>query len=143
MAMYVSEGEMSKLGDILTALATKIGTVAPSVPITVAKRVAIREGDSVPRIVIAPLTDEIVDEGFGGSNTWQYRVVVAYVTSGNLIYDDDLYAFLDVREAIRNELEDTTPGYDTKLEPASPQDLAALDAGYDASAMIVRIRNAE
>lgn len=135
---------MSVLGTILTAVKTRIETLTDEPPVSIRKRVNIKEGEVLPSIVVAPLGERVVDQGFGGHVTMEYRVGVALITAGNNVYDDDLLAYLDTWESIRKKVFDAGyAGYDVRLDEATQLDLTALSEGYDAGLMVLRVRSAE
>lgn len=124
---------------ILSALGTRVGTVATAPVPQLRQKLLALQGDTYPLLIVAPGANGEKYQGgtFGGGAFWAYPVTVAYVTAGNRTVATGLQAYLNLREAIRDVLfQPTLAGVASlvgvDINPQAVVDLQAyLTGNYD------------
>lgn len=124
---------MSVYWELLTGVKTSLASV-PMVPTVVIRdNFQVLDGEKMPLVVVTPgPTNETIRlQTFGKNIVYDYEVLVGYITKGNRVLEADMESYLNVREAIRNQLNQVgVPGlqkaWDTKIEVEEVNKFAAL-----------------
>lgn len=126
---------MSNYYNLLTAVQESIEVVFSNV---VLRRMLMKlESDSLPMVIVSPGKEgeKILSNQFCNNVIYVYPVTIAYVEAFNRNMTTGLDTYLEIREAIRNQLNqvrlNNTSVYDTDFNPrAATEFAAALGSNY-------------
>lgn len=144
---------MSVFYQIVEAVAAEVTTaVTPyGTPVEVRRRNVWVNGDPLPLIVVSPGdTEEVADEDFTGQSTWVYPVNVNLVWADDRVNDFavDAQLYLDIREAIRNELyfpllDGVVEVWDVQILGTRPFTLPDQKGTYSSTGWMVKYKSKE
>lgn len=133
---------MSFYGDFLQAVQTKIAG-DPNLPEgvdVILKKKIVRDvdNDSLPVVILAP-DEEQQSRVMGGEVNVEYPVWIALIDQGDGLMEANLLAHLDVRQVIRNAIDDmsttnpvgSTEAWNFEIDYNPAYEPGVLDAGYD------------